>query len=205
VLIECAITWHLVNFKHAGFWVNTFVDKFRFAGEVDATVKAVLEFVRRCKSVGADEEILSPRGGNFLGGFYTLAPLLLANATQVIPPAPTASHAWDKIIITDASAVGWGALCFVPEGGKMAMRAAKWPHPPNHSAIAEPRGLRLACRRFLSAERALGHRTQTHRGGGRGQREPPRQGVRAEPLVPRPLGVPGALNPTMLCLCPLAL
>ena len=83
VWIACAITWHLVNFKHAGVWVNTFVDNFRFAGEVDATVKAVLEFVRRCKSVGAtldhmpdtEEEALAlnEKVGSFLGAKFNYA------------------------------------------------------------------------------------------------------------------------------------
>jgi hypothetical protein len=82
---------------------------------------------------------------------HTLTTHLLANAPYVIPQPQQLAHEWDKIIISDASAVGWGALCFVPAGGTMMVHAAKWPHPINHSAIAEPRGLRLACRRFLSA------------------------------------------------------
>jgi hypothetical protein len=35
------------------------------------------------------------------------------------------------------------------------VHSTKWPHPINHSPIAEPRSLRLACRRFLSATSSM--------------------------------------------------
>jgi hypothetical protein len=82
---------------------------------------------------------------------HNLTNILLANVPLTITAPRPESGDYDKIIITDASAAGWGGLCFVPSTGTMVMHAAQWPKPLNHSAIAEPRGLRLACRRFISA------------------------------------------------------
>ena len=77
VMVACAITWFLVNFPHGGVTINTYVDNVRFAGDPEGVVKAVLEFVARCKKIGAtldnmpetEEEVkkLWEVEGDFLG------------------------------------------------------------------------------------------------------------------------------------------
>jgi hypothetical protein len=53
VMVACAITWFLVNFPHEGVTINTYVDNVRFAGDPEGVITAVLEFVARCKKIGA--------------------------------------------------------------------------------------------------------------------------------------------------------
>ena len=53
VMVACAITWFLVSFPKKEVTTNTFVDNIRFTGEEDDVIDATLEFVRRCREVGA--------------------------------------------------------------------------------------------------------------------------------------------------------
>lgn len=114
----------------------------------------LLRFFRRTASAGAGtgwDLPIDPIPESAREDLHNLTNILLANVPLTITAPRPESGDYDKIIITDASAAGWGGLCFVPSTGTMVMHAAQWPKPLNHSAIAEPRGLRLACRRFISA------------------------------------------------------
>ena len=83
VMVACAITWFLVNFPHEGVTINTYVDNVRFAGDPEGVIKAVLEFVSRCKKIGAtldhmpetreEVEKLWEVEGDFLGARFDYA------------------------------------------------------------------------------------------------------------------------------------
>ena len=137
---------------------------------------SLLRFFRGVASAGAAtgwDVPLAPMPDTAQEELHQLSTILLANSPHTITDTPSPSHEWDKIIISDASGEGWGALCYVPASGAMAWHSAKWPGHVGHSAIAEPRGLRLACRRFLAAtttENVLlitDHRAIAEVGGGR--------------------------------------
>ena len=77
VAVACGVTWALLDFPMENVTVTSYVDNVRFVGARSGVIAAVLEFIKRCKSVGAtcdnepmDETSviqLSETQGDFLG------------------------------------------------------------------------------------------------------------------------------------------